>query len=254
MTLSQLVRAWMALAVLAVFPSAAQEETKPQSTFGEVVDIRVVNVDVHVTDKNGDPVIDLTADDFVLLIDGKPVSISNFYQVKQGDRQPPVEPPLDAAPSTPEAVQPTAETAGREPQLIAFFLDNFQLRRGDRRRILDDLQQFAESAADEGVHFLVATGDPALNLRTSITSNLEEVRSALAAVDELDASGDETSRLWRQTFASIQKLFEDALFVLFRGFPYATSYEFLTTFHVFEELLPRDSAVTSHRPTIELVA
>ena len=42
----------------------------------------VVNVDVYVTDAKGNRVTDLTAADFEVLEDGRPVEITNFYLVE----------------------------------------------------------------------------------------------------------------------------------------------------------------------------
>ena len=46
--------------------------------------MRVVNVDVFVRDKDGNPVTGLTKDDFELYEDGKPIAITNFYEYKEG--------------------------------------------------------------------------------------------------------------------------------------------------------------------------
>jgi hypothetical protein len=48
------------------------------------VEDRLVNVDVVVTDSQGQPVTDLRPEDFTVLEDGKPVALSNFYKVIQG--------------------------------------------------------------------------------------------------------------------------------------------------------------------------
>lgn len=52
---------------------------EPASDFFEEIEVNVVNVEVFVTDKKGNPVTDLTAEDFEILEDGKPVTITNFY-------------------------------------------------------------------------------------------------------------------------------------------------------------------------------
>src|SRR5262249_1682411 len=47
-------------------------------TYGASVEVRVVNVDVVVTDKAGHRVTGLTKNDFEILEDGKPQTITNF--------------------------------------------------------------------------------------------------------------------------------------------------------------------------------
>src|SRR5437660_7646712 len=51
----------------------------------EKIDVNVVNVDVTVTDRAGNPVRGLTRDDFEVFEDGKLQKISNFYAVENLD-------------------------------------------------------------------------------------------------------------------------------------------------------------------------
>ena len=67
------------LALLAASaPAAAQE-----GVFGEVIDVRVVNLEVVVTDK-GDRVSGLGPEDFKLTVDGKEIPIEYFTEVNGG--------------------------------------------------------------------------------------------------------------------------------------------------------------------------
>src|SRR5690349_14495023 len=54
-------------------------------TFGERIDVRVVNVEVVVTDKSGNRVTGLPASEFRLKVDGKEVPIEYFSEVRGGD-------------------------------------------------------------------------------------------------------------------------------------------------------------------------
>ncbi len=47
--------------------------------FSDIVDVRVINVDVFVTNKAGVPVAGLGPEDFELEVDGEPMTISNLY-------------------------------------------------------------------------------------------------------------------------------------------------------------------------------
>ena len=61
----------------------AQDESLPhdEDSFFETVDVNVVNVEVFVTDKQGNPVTGLTAADFEIFEDKRPVALTNFYEV-----------------------------------------------------------------------------------------------------------------------------------------------------------------------------
>jgi VWFA-related protein len=66
-------------------PAAAQKTPPPpQSVFGEQIDVRVVNVEAVVTDKQGNRVTGLRPGDFQLQIDGKAVPIEYFNEVRGG--------------------------------------------------------------------------------------------------------------------------------------------------------------------------
>lgn len=52
--------------------------------FGEQIDVRVVNVEAVVTDRQGHRVDDLKPDDFRLKVDGKEVPVSFFSEVREG--------------------------------------------------------------------------------------------------------------------------------------------------------------------------
>jgi VWFA-related protein len=78
------------LALLAVaLPAAAQQKPSgqpqaPQSVFGEQIEVRVVNVEAVVTDRQGNRVTGLKPGDFRLEVDGKAVPIEYFNEVRGG--------------------------------------------------------------------------------------------------------------------------------------------------------------------------
>ena len=63
--------------LLAPLPVLAQDSA---STFGETIDVRVVNVEAVVTDRGGTRVFGLTPDDFLLLVDGDPLADITILQ------------------------------------------------------------------------------------------------------------------------------------------------------------------------------
>ncbi len=73
----------IAILLLTVLPATGQEEPLPD-LFTDVLDVRVVNVEVVVADRDGNRVQGLHASDFELLVDGKPVPIDYFTEVDGG--------------------------------------------------------------------------------------------------------------------------------------------------------------------------
>ena len=126
--------------------AGAQPQPEAPSTFAETIDVRVVNVDVWVTDRDGNPVTGLAADDFEVRENGRPVELSNFFEFTDG---------LDAAARERSASarrdgQPTdlnrfipAEPPPPEHRLsLMVYIDNNNLTPTDRNRLLPFLRNF----------------------------------------------------------------------------------------------------------------
>lgn len=122
--------------VLGSDAAAAQEPVRGQ--FAEQLDVRLVHVDVHVR-RRGKPVVDLRAEDFVLLEDGRPVEIAVFSPpdttaANARLRAPP------GAPAPAEAIGGTEPTgippARAERSTVAILVDDLGLAPGPRQRAL----------------------------------------------------------------------------------------------------------------------
>ena len=121
--------------LLAAAPLAGQ-----QGEFFEQIDVDVVNVEVFVTDRRGEPVTGLEQEDFELLVDGQPTPITNFYAETAGR-------PF-GLPARREAT--TAEIGGLQPLPgpddqrlhLAVFIDNLNLHPTNRKRAFRHLREF----------------------------------------------------------------------------------------------------------------
>ena len=72
-----------ALWLVPALPAVAQDGPLPD-LFSEAIDVRVVNVEAVVTDRKGNRVRGLTANDFELLVDGEPAPIAYFTEIDEG--------------------------------------------------------------------------------------------------------------------------------------------------------------------------
>jgi len=94
----------MALLVLGVLTLAAQQTDTP--VFRSTVD--AIEIDAFVVDASGNPVTDLTVDDFELVEDGKPQEITSFSLVNI-----PIERPVESALDVPPDVHTNERPEGR---------------------------------------------------------------------------------------------------------------------------------------------
>lgn len=101
--------------------------------------INFVRVDVIVTDRDGNPVSDLTQADFDVLEDGKPQTVEMFRVVRLGGTPAPGGEPARPIRS---AYDEEAEAARDDVRLFAVFLDDYHVRLGSSMAVRDPLMNF----------------------------------------------------------------------------------------------------------------
>ena len=126
-----------AIAALAVASAVAQEPTP--GTFGEVLEVRVINLEVVVTDKDGVRVPGLAPGDFRLLVNGKEAPIEYFTEVRGGDA-------IETAAAGAPGIQNVPATVPGSPVGTSYliFVDDYFAVARDRDRALRNLE--SESA------------------------------------------------------------------------------------------------------------
>jgi VWFA-related protein len=110
--------------------------------YTERVEVTVANVDVVVTDADGNPVRGLTKDDFELFESGKKQAITNFTAIDVAPRETPSENPSGAD----EVARPPA----RQPRLIILFVDIGEIEPSRRVKFFDAVRSFLDGAFRDG--------------------------------------------------------------------------------------------------------
>src|SRR5256885_17256223 len=98
--------------------------TAAQEKLVESIEVHVVNVDVVVTDRAGNPVTALKRGDFEVYENGKPQTITNFYEVRPDDIDAPRTTSLAPAQSTATPDTPPPEARARH---IVVFIDDYSV-------------------------------------------------------------------------------------------------------------------------------
>ncbi|MGE0640990.1 MAG: VWA domain-containing protein [Thermoanaerobaculia bacterium] len=196
----------LALATLAM----AQDTGKPVESgapssgegFFESIDVNVVNVDVYVTDKKGNRIKGLKKEDFELFEDRKPVAITNFYVVEEG------EPQLEAvAPSEIPVARPGLPTEIPEDQRLhlVVYIDNANIRPFNRNRVFNSLRQFLSNNLTSEDRVMLMTYDREPHVRRSFTRDPNVVASALHEIEKINAMGLQADSDRREVLDEIER-------------------------------------------------
>jgi len=164
----------IALGLLLVPASLAAQEPAPEESFAESIEVSVVNLDVFVTDRKGQPLTGLKREDFEVFEDGKPVEITNFY-AESGTAVVPPRESAAAAASTAPALRPP------EQQLrLVVFVDDVNTAPAGRGRILDRLHDFLRSELRPGDQVMLVRYAHKLEIRREFTGDLARIDSDVA--------------------------------------------------------------------------
>jgi VWFA-related protein len=196
------------LAILTLaLPAAAWQQQPPAaepppSIFGEQIEVRVVNVEVVVTDKDGNRVSGLAPSDFALKVDGKTVPIEYFSEVRGGQAIAP-----GAAAAAGEALPglPTLAPGSTVGTSYLVFIDDYFSIQPRRNEVLRSLKEQLTRLRPEDRMAIVAFGGRSLDM-LSTWSNSERVLSR--ALDEamLRSSGGVQRLAERRNFDTTQRL------------------------------------------------
>lgn len=177
----------------------------PQGSFGAAVEVRVVNVDVQVVDRDGVPVDGLEKGDFELRVDGRPVEISNFSSSLRSL----------AAQQTQQAAGESAGATEREPTAppppsrLVVLLDDLHLVPSHRNRVLRELESLLEDQEKLGVEVGIVRYDRALRILRTPGERGRSIAQVLAEEQQRSASGAHGETARRAVFREIEDLYTE---------------------------------------------
>ena len=161
---------------LSALVTAAQDNLSPlPGVFGEVLDVRVVNLEVVVTDRDGIPVRGLLPEDFILKVDGEEVAIEYFSEIRGG---------FGIVPARAADRDGVAEVPAIVPgspigtSYLLFIDDYFSIRR-DRNRVLTFLMDDLPLLGPEDRMAIVAFDGHDLEMLSIWTNSVPALERAL---------------------------------------------------------------------------
>ena len=126
-------RLFLSFALL-LFLTAAAPRRAALPSLSESIEVSIVNVDAVVTDRDGNRVRGLTADDFVILEDGQVRDISNFAEY--------------ATPDAATAISGSAAAA--QKRTVAIFIERANLLPDDANDLVEALRRAVHDTVREG--------------------------------------------------------------------------------------------------------
>ena len=170
----------LAALLVTAAPAPAQQEDLP-AVFSEVIDVRVVNIEVVVTDRQGNRIHGLKASDFELLVDGEPVPIDYFTEIQEGLVRETDDSDVAAVPNL-DANEPVGTS-------FLLFIDDFFSIARDRDRVLNRLEKdFAQLGPADRVA-AVAFDGKSVTMLTSWTNSPSQLADALQRARRRRAHG-----------------------------------------------------------------
>jgi VWFA-related protein len=184
-------KSWIFFPALFAAAVAAAQQPAPAPappTFSERVEVRVLNLDVDVTDAQGNPVTDLKKEDFTVRIGKTAVPIDYFTRVDQGTIH-----TTDLSTANPDQVL-EAYRQGDEafvPRNFLIYVDLGTLSPGLRNRSLEALRDLVTKLGPRDA-VRVVVFDRSEKVLTDWTTSKE---TAMAALSSIERQGVGMSRL-----------------------------------------------------------
>lgn len=164
--------------------SAQEDDQRPASAlpddlfFGEEIDVRVVNLEVVVEDRNGDRVGDLGREDFRVFVDGEEVGVDYFTEVAQGQAR-------DGNGETPPAVGDGGPVATN----YVLFVDDDHSLAAFRRPVLYGFRDGLAELPPRDQIAVVVQSRNRLELLSPFTRDRDATRAALSELDRGERFG-----------------------------------------------------------------
>lgn len=198
----------LALAAAAAIAAPLFAQRKPAEPdplpYLEKIDVRIIDVDVVVTDRRGNFVPGLKKEDFEILENGVPKTISNFYEVEGTRAKNLVAGEVGGQADPAKPAQPEAIPEEMKRRII-FYIDNLSLAPFNRNRVFQQMKEFIRTVMRPGDEAMVATYNRSMKVRVPFTRDAAQVESILDSIARESGLGVANKSEWRQTEERIRE-------------------------------------------------
>jgi VWFA-related protein len=169
-------------------PAAAWQAPPAEtpSIYGDVIDVRVVNVEVVVTDRQGNRVQDLKPGDFRLTVDGKEMPIEYFTEVRSGQS---VASPAAEGTAAPAGPPSAGGPGGAVGTSYLVFVDDYFSNAFQRNEVLESLKGQAARLRPEDRMAIVAWDGGRIEVLSNWSGSQAQLSRALDAAVGRKARG-----------------------------------------------------------------
>lgn len=190
-----------AIAQFAVLLATTIAAAQPPRT-SESIEVSIVNIDVVVTDRRGNRVTGLTANDFEIREAGKLQSITHFAEYRSG------------AESATAAASPVPAAEPRPPHTVVLFIEPMRLPRAEAKAIFDAMRALLRDTIGPNDRAMIVSWDRNRSrsvVRQPFTSDLTALEIALAGVELEHTRGrsdltDDFARERREALVDAERL------------------------------------------------
>lgn len=199
------------IVAIVALPLAAQKNPPEpaQPKLVESIDIRVIDVDVIVTDRKGNPVTGLTKDDFEVYENGTKKVVTNFYEV-EGTKAKNVAVEVPGQPAAEPSNDQLNENLKRR---IIFYVDNLSLAPFNRNRVFQQMKEFVQKVMRPGDEAMMATYNRSMKIRVPFTRDINQIISMIDTISKESGLGVAAKSEWKQVQDQIRdaQSYDDAM-------------------------------------------
>ncbi len=199
------------LMLAAALPATADDpQPTPEAvgglTFKDEVQVTVVNVDVFVRDKDGNPVPGLTKQDFTISQSGIPRELSHFAVMTEEIFRSQLEAAEAPIPElAPEIPVPEEMRAEIKPIYMVLYIDNENLRPFDRNRVLRNVRAFVNETLVPPVQMMVVSYQRSFKVLQPFTDDSKAVNDSLRSLGKFTGGRTERDSARRQVIDRIRR-------------------------------------------------